>query len=111
MPSKTSEQIAAQLMVRAIEEGLIELLGAPAAKALSFHVDPQVASESPREYEERLRQILSDGSKVVIMKLKDRMCELSGQKPKPDCVGIQNCLQCIIDSHSQPHDSNPRPHV
>lgn len=86
-------------MVRAIEEELTNLLGIAGKEALDFHADPGLVADSPLSYEDTLRHTLGeDGANLVLMRLRDKMCEISGVRPKPQCVGIQNCLGCIINS-------------
>lgn len=99
MTSEPGRQLAAQIMIRAIEEELTNLLGAAGKDALDFHADPEKVAESPVEYEESLRRILGEeGASLVVMRLRDKICEISGKTPKPECDNIQHCLECIINS-------------
>jgi hypothetical protein len=87
-------------MARAVDDELTDLLGASGREALDFHADPEIAADSPSDYEDRLRRILGDeGSSLVILRLRNKMCEISGRTPKPECADLQNCLECIIESH------------
>ena len=94
-------QLAARILVSAINEELADLLGGPGREALNFHVDPEIAADSPAEYQARLMRVLGDeGSKLLILKLRDRMCKLSGRAPKLECPDIRNCLHCIEESRN-----------
>jgi hypothetical protein len=87
-----------QIMLKSIEDQIVDLFGASAAKALNYHVNPSVAPLDPLKYEEDLKALLGPMSSRIIEKLRIGLCEISGKKPDSSCKGIEGCLECIIQN-------------
>ncbi len=82
-------------VVRAVTTALEKMLGWSGAQVLNFRVDVRMAATNPQKYEAELRALLGLPSTAVVTKIRDALCDESGQTPKSTCQGIEGCLSCI----------------
>lgn len=92
---------AHEVMVATVEHELVDVLGPSSARSIEFYVDPAIASESPRDYEKKLREILGDGGDVLLLGMRNKVCGLAGKAPKSSCAGIAGCLGCLTEAYSK----------
>ena len=84
------------MMLKSIEDQIVDLLGESGARALNYHVNPAIAPIDPLRYERDLEALFGPMSSTILTKLRIGLCQLAGKRPMASCKGIEGCLECII---------------
>ena len=60
-------------IMKAIDDGLLEIFGPATARAVEFYVDPSIASTDMVQYTKLLQKIFGEGSKIVEDKVAEKL--------------------------------------
>jgi hypothetical protein len=90
-------KVTDEKILSVVRKALLDMLGETPARAVEFYVDSGLAVREPERYEKAMKELFSDGARIIIQTIERDLCALAGVEMR-SWLSLSDCLMEVKGS-------------